>query len=272
MLADAALRLDKLGAASGVLFVEGEDDRRLLADRIVPAEQLIVGGGKSRVLRACAARESEEEGAYLFLVDCDFDVPAGRLKPGGDLIVTHMPSIESDLVAAGALRGVVRELVPRARLQGTVASTARIVECRAVALAEGLGRLRYAARVLDLPLSFESLRANVRKYRKADGPDVEKMLQVLRSQPEQPDFDTDELRTLAESAQSGIQLCDGHDLVSAIATVLRDDFSVEARAAITLPSLLRLSITTEALLESPVGKRLRRWEVRTGRSVIHAAG
>jgi hypothetical protein len=265
----AILKLDTLGAEFGALLVEGEDDRRCLADRHVREEQLVVCDGKDRLLEAYAAQDDVECDRLVFLADCDYDVPVGALRPQPDLVLTSHPSLETDLVACGLVARIVQELVPRPRWHATLEATAASVVDRAVALAEPLGRIRHAARTKDLPIRFTGIRTKLRKYRRTDGGgDLRRMIDVLAGQPDQPSFDRDELLVAADALHGGLLVCNGHDLEEALKCVLKDDFGVPKGHVGAVPSLLRAFFDDAAFRDSDLGRRLRRWEEKAGVQVL----
>ena len=183
LLAEADLKADLLDEHLGVAFIEGEDDRRCLAGRFIPHEQLVVTDGKRMLLEAYRAYERTQGVRYVFITDCDYDVPAGELRPQSALIVTRNPSLETDLVDIGLLAQIVEEFIPRGKWRGgSAVATLQYVTQESVALAEGLGRLRCVAREERLRLRFSPLRERLRKYRRDGRADIDKMVEVLGQQ------------------------------------------------------------------------------------------
>ena len=269
LLAEGALRLDKLGNAFGVAFLEGEDDRRALGGRFVPHEQLVVTDGKARLVAARRSIEPGDESCFVFLADCDFDVPARLLSPEPNLLLTRNPSLETDLVEAGLARQLVEELVPRSKWHhGDADRTAEILVSNAVALAEGLGKIRHASRCMGLALDFTTMRANLRRYRRSRGADLEKMLDVLAADREQPMFDREALAASVADTPSGLLVCDGHDLEQAIAAVLREDFGLSGEDARAVPRVLRASLDRDRFEGTEIGQRLVGWQGTFGRRIL----
>lgn len=88
VLADARLRLGALPADQGILIVEGYDDVRLFSPHSVGKESLLPCGNKDKLLDAYGRLEPGEEARIVFVADCDYDVPAERLRPASNLIIT----------------------------------------------------------------------------------------------------------------------------------------------------------------------------------------
>lgn len=67
----------------------------IFAER-VRRDQLIAAGGKPLLLEAHEIVREEPDAGIVFIADCDFDVPAGRLKGSQNLIITECPAVETD--------------------------------------------------------------------------------------------------------------------------------------------------------------------------------
>src|SRR5262245_958817 len=116
VLADARQRLRKHGTSFGILVVEGGDESRLLRRHAELPDLILPCGGKSLLLSAFEQLRPFEETRIAFLVDCDYDVPLGRLPRGPNLFITTHPAIETDLLATpGVVDGIAEELVDQAR-------------------------------------------------------------------------------------------------------------------------------------------------------------
>ena len=114
LLADVRLRLDALGEESSVLVVEGHDDKRLFYTRMSASADVIPSGGKRLLRSALGVLLETDKGRVLFFTDCDYDVPAGILRGGPDVIITATCDVESDLIHLGILDKVAVEVVPQA--------------------------------------------------------------------------------------------------------------------------------------------------------------
>lgn len=269
ILAEASLKLDRLRQDQGVVLVEGEDDRRCLGDRVIPELQMVVADGKCRLLAAFEDCTDEEKTRFVFLADCDFDVPAGRLAAGHGLILTRNPSLETDVVEAGGVQPVVEELVPRGKWRsGDKDATVRYVVEQAVELAEGVGKIRLAARRLGIALELERLRDGLKKYRRDGSADIEKMVRVVNAQADQPPFAPDRLLAEVATLPGGLRMCDGHDLLAAIAVVLKEDFRLRQHDISYLPQLLRVATDRALVMRCEYGRRLSRWEAQHGARVL----
>lgn len=268
LLAEAWLKLDRLEPGCGIAFLEGEDDRRCLAERYIALEQVVVGEGKDNLIGAYERAESDEHRVFVFLADCDYDVPAHRLRPQSNLVVTRNPSLETDLIEAGLVSQLVQELIPREKWTGSAGDTAERITDSAIALAEGLGKLRLLARVDNVPIDFSNFRKNLRRYRKDGRADTEKMLDVMQGDPEQPDFDRVKMTGDVAALSGGFRVCDGHDLMEAIRIVLRDDFALEGKEVYSLDRILRASLGPQVFEQLEFATRVRRWEAESGRRIL----
>src|SRR5262250_1578843 len=145
LLADVKLRLDRFGPECGVLVVEGPDDKRLIYSRTMHRQQVMASGGR-RILLAAHRIAAAHLAGVVFLTDCDYEVPLGRLSPSPNLIVTEHADVEADLFYNGGFEELAAQLIPAALDDDDEASriSAALRE-RAVALADVLGRIRRVA-------------------------------------------------------------------------------------------------------------------------------
>src|SRR5205823_5004301 len=89
VLADGRIRLDAMSDDASILVVEGRDDFLTFAPRCGTVTSIITAGKKYHVLDAHDHLRPDERDRFVFVVDCDYDVPAGRLAPGPNLILTR---------------------------------------------------------------------------------------------------------------------------------------------------------------------------------------
>jgi hypothetical protein len=155
LIADARLRLDKLGRDVGVLVVEGPSDKSLLQGRYVPVGQIIVAGSKSLVTGAHEILGDDPESGLLFVVDCDYDVAAGELKGGDCLVITENADLEGDLVALGLMQDVVLQILPD-RFPDPDAIAEDVVQT-AAHVAEAIGHVRCHCRIRGPKIGFGRL-------------------------------------------------------------------------------------------------------------------
>ncbi len=223
------------------------------------------------LLEAYRAYERTQGVRYVFITDCDYDVPAGELRPQSALIVTRNPSLETDLVDIGLLAQIVEEFIPRGKWRGgSAVATLQYVTQESVALAEGLGRLRCVAREERLRLRFSPLRERLRKYRRDGRADIDKMVEVLGQQARPGSVDALQIKDAAEQLDGGLGVCDGHDLLAAVGVILHDDFGVETKATAGIPSVLRAAVDEQAFEKTEIGRRLRKWQTMSGLQVLRA--
>lgn len=274
VLQTARLQVDALGVDRGGLILEGADDRKLFSPLCFVSSQLVTAGGKSLVLEAHSAMRKEDVGRFAFLVNCDGDVGDRGLKGRHDLIITEHQDVENDLLALAALEPVVGQLVPAvASGAADAADVAETVAANARILAEPVGCVRRAARVLAISLA--SLRQQDVDYFAIGTCDAaqrrETALQQVSHAADLTPYQSRRIREELGSVPGDHEVCNGHDLVEAVRTVLiRDHRIAGGKAAVrSVNALLRMTMLDPARREAwTVVARLRRWEARHGRKLL----
>lgn len=267
VLAEGRLRMGGLESDSAILVVEGRNDVRLLSQACRSLDHIIAAGSKWKVLDAAERLADSERSTFVFVVDCDYDVPAGKVRAAPHLILTHHSDAEADLVALGALRLLVLELIPRAaESEAELDRIARLVGERTIALAEGQGRIRRLSRIEALGLEFDAERLG--KYRTvgSSGVDLNRLARNILNNSRQSG-EADELLRRAEYQGDALSVCNGHDLVASLRHVLHKDFGVRLRRLEALDELLR-AVGGRLIADWSVVHRLRRWQASVGRSVL----
>lgn len=271
LLADANLRLDKLGAKCGIIVVEGPSDKCALADRFIPAPQILVAGSKSLVLDAHQRVAGRSNSGLVFLVDCDYDVAAGSLTGGNSgLIITHCADLEVDLAQLGLLRDVVRNVLPN-RFREVERVISDVVDS-SLRLAEAIGQVRRECRVCGHNASFQRL-----EYRRLLQSFENNGRQgVIRSLLTACRFgDADRASRALGGGPYDVRVCNGHDLMECVGVILSRKYSVRRRRRESLDAMLRLALGEAAFARWSVGTRIMRWQQDNGRIVVasfdHAA-
>jgi hypothetical protein len=269
-LADGRLRIASLPTDQGILFVEGRDDVRLFAPLTHGIETIIPCGAKWKLLDAHSRLRVGEGYKFVFVADCDYDVPAQRLRPQPNLILTATVDVESDLIALGLAKRLVLELVPSAVTSDEQLSlvTTQVVD-RAMALAVAIGRLRQVSAVESLGLTFQGIRHSRHRATGTSTVDVEKLTRRIHGGSEA--IELRDLAAKADQAPSDCRVCHGKDFLVAIATVLHDDFGVPLAELKTLPRMLRAALSPVVLDVWDVTRRIRRWETASGRRILRPA-
>lgn len=270
VLADARLRAGGLGRNRGVIVLEGGDDRRLVGPHCVSLAQIVVAGNKPKLLVAYRSRQASDEGRIVFVTDCDYDVAAGHLgHDRTDLVITQHADMEADLVGIGLLRNVVGELVPDSlESDDRMTRTTQHVLDEAVALASVLGRLRQASHIHSLGLNFRGI--EVRRFRKRGGrvsSEAETLSKILQRSPGAA-VDLPTLSELISDIPDSLAVCQGHDLIDAIACVLHQEYRVPLRRVEAVGPILRSALDGQSFRTSPVGTRLSAWEERHSRVIL----
>lgn len=274
LLEEARFRLDVLPADLGVAIVEGEEDKSLIARFAARPEQIIACGGKEVLTQACIASRTDTCDGVVFLRDCDYDVSTGVLDlrsedlPAGVLILSQQSDVEIDLIAMGRLRDVVCTFRPSAlESDETLAGFVEDVLQRSIGIAEPIGRLRFANTKHQLGLCFEGL--SVPKVARGG---TTSLLDLIESRSHEAmrarGLRRGDLSRLLDEAPSGLAVCNGHDLISAIAYTLRNVFSVKGQRPEHIGASLRLALRESDLQTWEVGKRIRAWEERIGRRIL----
>ena len=215
----------------------------------------------------------EHQGQIVFVVDCDDDVPRGKLVGSDDLIITQNADLETDLLKLGVITPIVLELVDSALASETACDEiAQALLERAGALAECLGKIRWAARNYSIPLDiklWDFFKADGLRAKGTSEVDEEAViLQVVRACSLRR-RDEQSIRADIAAAPPGYRMCKGHDLVGAAEAVLFQDFRVPARKAGALDEMIRLACNRELLQGWSVIQRIRRWE-GANRKVVFA--
>jgi hypothetical protein len=266
------MRLSGLPRDQGILILEGGNDVRLFLARSIGAQSLIACGCKRTLLEAHSMLQPAEHLQMVFLADCDYDVPTGRLTPRPNLIVTEFTDVEADLLSLGLLERIILELVPQAieseEQRSVITET---VMHRASSLAEAIGRFRLLSAQQDLRLVFKGLKLSRHRNLGTSGADVKKLAQTLTARSESCVLSAADLHTAVAEIEGGIKMCHGKDLLSAIVAVLHQDYGVPGTRLTETQSMLRLALTPEAFDRWDVVRRIRIWEQRTGRRVLAVA-
>jgi hypothetical protein len=274
VLQTARLQVDALGGDHGGLVVEGAGDRKLFAPLCFASSQVVIAGGKSLVLEAHRVMREDDIGRFAFVVDCDGDVGARGLKGDRDLIITEHADVEGDLLAMGALELVVEQVVPSvASGEQSGGEVAKAVYSEAVVIAEPVGRVRQAARLRSISLS--SLRQQDMDYFAigASNPAAiqgEALRQVVRAAG-LTQYQSQRIAETVARTPSGVDVCNGHDLVEAVQAVLIRDHRISGgKAAVrSVDALLRMTMLDASRREAwSVVARLRRWEAEHGRHLL----
>jgi hypothetical protein len=273
LLQDARLQVEALGEGHGVLIVEGETDKRLLAPRWVPISSVVVATNKTLVVGAHAAMLEKDRGRIVCLVDCDDDVARGTLGGAPDLIITTNADVEADLVAQGAIRAVVAQVVSGALSSDSdLDEITTAVVTRSCACTIPLGRLRRAARLAGIALEFEPWKFDYESVRArrtdvVDEAAIQSELQ-LRASLTAPQMRR--IRSHVAAIADDYAICNGKDVIAACASVLKMDFGVPKRRLDNLDDLVRLGLGQAEFEAWDVIRRVRRWEASHGTRVFAA--
>lgn len=267
-LADARLRADALGRNQGVLMLEGRDDVIVFANRVESLQSVVACGNKRILREAFESSRSADRARILFVADCDYDVPAGKITPGNGLLLTKHTDREADFVQLGIVRGIALRAIPRSRKSETAADAiASDIFSKAIELAEVAGQLRYIAATSAMPLNFKEL--ELRRYRdkKSGAVKLDGLIDAIRQRSPRVGLDIDALRALMDGAPVGVEVCHGKDLIQAITAVIHQDYGVKLSELAYVPELFR-SVEDSVFEAWEVVRRIRAWEDGTGISLL----
>jgi hypothetical protein len=271
LLQDARLQVEALGEGHGVMIVEGDADKRLLAPRWTSVSNVVVATNKTLVMGAHAGMLEKDRGRLVCLVDCDDDVARGTLRGAPDLIITTHADMEADLVAQGAIRNVVAQVVPGAlNSEQRLDDITNAVIDRSRACVIPLGRLRRAARVTGIALEFQPWDFDYESVRTRGTAEVDEAL--LRAELQRRAGLTAQQMARIErnvpAIRSDYAVCNGKDIIAACASVLKTDYRVPRRRLDNLDDLVRLGLGQAEFDDWDVVRRVRRWEVEHGIRVL----
>lgn len=270
-LSDVRLRLDALGPKSTVLVVEGNDDRRLFITRIISSSDVVPASGKTLLRSALELIRETDKGRVLFFTDCDYDVPAGTLHGGPDVVITESCDVESDLVNLGVLAKVSVEVVPQAI---TAKDMPLKIETRvreyAQRLALPFGRIRMAAQPFGVNLKFEDI--DFSKYWDDKTRKIlsDKIYQVMWDHlSEDLNISRQDWDARLQEIPDNLVLCHGKDLVKAAQMFFRYLYKMDNKInKDVLAMMLRLAVDQKIFESWDVVKRIRKWEARYGSSML----
>jgi hypothetical protein len=275
LLSDVRLRLDALGEDSTVLVVEGNDDKRLFYRWIVATADIVPAGGKVLLRSALQAIRNEDKGRILFLTDCDYDVAAGMLHGGPDIVITATCDVESDLVSLGILEKLAVELVPlrAAESQEEAARIGTDVREHVETVAVPLGRIRMAAQTLGVDLKLEKM--DLSKYwdRRNERLLWDKLTKVVLDHlREQVDISGEEWAERIVATPSDVKICHGKDMVNAAQYFFHILYKVDNKVtADMLMMMMRLALDQLFFEKWAVVHRMRKWETVHGRYLLLSA-
>lgn len=273
-LSDARLRLDALGVESTVLIVEGNDDKRLFYPRISVNSDILPAGGKRLLRAALESIRDVDKGHMIFFTDCDYDVPAGVLHGGPDIVITTSCDVESDLINLGILDRVAVEVVPQAiASKESAANVGASVRTHAELLALPMGRIRMAAQPLGLDLAFDEVDFSKYWDNKTKSALVDKLYSITWEHiSKKSDITYDEWSTRLEECPNSPIVCNGKDLAKGAQLFFRYMYKMDNKITTEmLLMMIRLAVDGGIFESWSVVRRIRSWEAVYGRVLLLAA-
>lgn len=273
-LSDARLRLEALGPESTLLVVEGNDDKRLFYSRISTSSDILPAGGKRLLRAALESIRDADKGHIVFFTDCDYDVPAGILHGGPDIVITTSCDVESDLISLGILDRVAVEVVPQAIASKESAANIGVdVRAHAEMLALPMGRIRMAAQPLGLELELDEVDFSKYWDKKAKAALVDKLYSVTWEHISKlSDVTYDEWSARLDECPNNSMVCNGKDLAKGAQLVFRYMYKMDNKVTTEmLLMMIRLAVDDGIFESWPVVKRIRSWEGAHGRVLFSSA-
>lgn len=216
------------------LFVEGDDDRKLLSEHV--ADHLVlrkIEGGKSAALKLADAAIQARVSRMRILVDQDFDFVDESHPAFGPLLKTRTHDVFTDVISTNpaALGKVVRSYVDtlRRRRVGPPADIDDIgprVIGNALDMARSLAAVRIAAKYLGVDIRFRGF--NFREFAESTQLTVEAVVRQLELGGAIPGDAGLVSRYLADSAvqweerwnQDALEIVGDHDMFAALSVSL----------------------------------------------------
>jgi hypothetical protein len=207
----------------------------------------------------------------IFVVDCDYDSATGRIRGGlPSLVITDNADVEADLVQLGTLRLIAQELVPSAlQSESALSGVVEALISESEGLASVVGRARLATARHGLALNFDQLRiARMRRRGQGIVVDEETLARVLVQRTNSCRMSIAELAHLIRAERRSFRVCNGHDLVEAVACVLHQEYGVQEARLTALPHMIRMAVTDDRFAQWMVSRRIRAWQAITHAIVL----
>jgi hypothetical protein len=215
---------------------------------------------------------AEDKGRILFLTDCDYDVAAGTLQGGPDVVITATCDVESDLIGLGILERLAIEVVPRRAIESKDGAARIGIDVRnhAERAALPLGRIRLAAQPLGVDLGLDDIDFSKYWDKQTDillGEKLDTVIWNLLSKKANIDRSEWDERLLMISNDP--KICHGKDLINAAQMFFRILYKMDNKVTSEmLAMMMRLTVDQILLEKWLVVQRIRKWESRYGRSVL----
>ncbi|MDN5692218.1 MAG: hypothetical protein L0G62_00190 [Micrococcaceae bacterium] len=226
--------LEASESAHFFLFVEGDDDRKLLSEHV--AGHLVlrkIEGGKSTALELAAVAARNQFSRMKVLVDQDFDFLDGSYPTSGVLLKSRTHDVFTDIATSNpaVLSKVVRSYVDtlRRRRVGPPADVDAIeprVIRKALEIARPVTMVRIAAQSLKLDVRFRGF--NFREFAESISMTVDAVVLQLQKNGAIPGGDQRVYSQLIENAiewdtrwdENALTVVGDHDMFSALSVSL----------------------------------------------------
>ncbi|MGY5120993.1 hypothetical protein ACWC2H_34965 [Streptomyces sp. 900105755] len=178
--------------------------------------------------------------------------------------------MESDLLALGLIESIILELVPRAlESRASCNQITAKIRTRAERIALPLGRLRMAAQPLGIPLNLDDIKLSRYWDAKTGSMNFTRLVDAMHSKVSSV-IDFNEWRKLVADTPEDIGMCQGKDLVRALAFLLKSEYRVDGASVEMVVRIIRASLTSHHLESWEVIRRIKRWQENNRRYLLTA--
>jgi hypothetical protein len=261
------------------LVLEGGTDATLFKRFVNGQEcQIVVAGGRDRVLLVVGILDGEKFQGALGIADSDFANLEGKPLPSPNIILTEFSDIELILISSSALERVINEFASERKSAEFSRSHAKDMRQILLEASMSVGYFRWANDRENLSLKFRELRFDdfaIVKTRVEI--DTNKLLRALKLNSTGCLVTEAELQRklddLRRISQDPWQICNGHDAVRFLAMILgkigrgRNPIIMEPD---TLEKILRLAFERADFEKTKLFSAIRAWESGSGFVVLMA--
>ena len=247
---------------------------RLFYARLAPSGDILPAGGKTLLRSALESMRDTDRGRIIFFTDCDYDVAAGVLHGGPDVVITASCDVESDLINLGILDKVAVEVVPDAIASKNSATSIGVaVREHAEMLALPMGRIRMAAQPLGLELDLDQVDFSKYWDKRNRAALTDKLYRIFWQHiSERSEVTYEEWTARLSETPNNPMVCNGKDFAKGAQLFFRYLYKMDNKITVDmLLMMIRLAVD-ESMFESwSVVKRFRAWETRHSRVLLSTA-
>lgn len=248
------------------LIVEGRDDRMFFEQFVERHDcQVIVAGGKERVIEVIRILDADSIPGVVGVVDADFDHIEGHRNAINNLIVLETADLEALLIRSAALERVLIELGSGEK----IAAYGGNIREALLAAAVSIGCLRLHSQRAGLGLTFRHLRYGRFVRLESLTIDVQALVREVVNRSQRPGLTLDNVVQSVSATHLSVHdhwlVGFGSDMVEILAFGLRKTLGtnnakdVEGRV---VRRCLRLAFQWNDLNKTDLSRNLREWATR----------